>query len=232
MDPRISEAPSRLITGVWNRRPIIKHCGVRLDRRDPHIRGLVDAALRAGLYERREITAVTTITEAHDRVMEVGAGLGIVTTLAAQRASHVTAFEANPAMRKTLERTFALNGVSPDLRMQPVAAEAGNVYIAVDELFWTSRVAEAGVAVEAVPFQSVLDEIHPSFLILDGEGIEGELLADPLPPYVLKLVVEVHEDVIGDAGCREIMASLTGQGFSLRGDLTEGNVWVLQRGTR
>jgi FkbM family methyltransferase len=161
--------------------------------------------------------------------MEVGAGLGVVTTLATKTAEHVIAFEANPAMRTTLERTFALNRVEPDLRMQAVAVAPGRVRIAIDEAFWTSKLAEAGVAVEAVAFMATLEEIRPTFVILDCEGGEAELLANPLPSYVQKLLVELHPDVIGTTACDEIVTGLAAQGFVSRDDLSSGDVFVAER---
>jgi FkbM family methyltransferase len=214
---------------VWSRRRLVTYADVRIDRRDPNIVGPVDAALYGGIYELPEITAVRTLTEPHDRVLEIGAGLGIVTTVAARAAEHVTAFEANPMLRPSLERTFALNEVDVDLRMQPVAEQRGEARIAVDDLFWTSRLRDEGLPVEAVAFSDLLEEISPTFLILDGEGIERELLADPLPGHVQKLVLELHPDEIGEAECEGIGERLAEGGFVRRDDLSVTNVLVAER---
>ena len=224
-----STAIQHLSDWAWNRRRIIRRFGVRIDRRDPHIHGAIDFHLRRGTYERAEVTAVRALVAPEDRVMEIGAGLGIVTTLAAQVAEHVTAFEANPALRDTLERTFALNDVRPDLRMKAVATTPGHVHIAVEDAFWVSRVADAGVEVEAVAFLPTLEELRPTFAIIDCEGGERDLLADPLPAYVRKLIVELHPDVIGRAGCDEIGTALAEQGFVARQDLSSGEVLVAER---
>jgi FkbM family methyltransferase len=214
---------------AWNRRRIVSYADVRIDRRDPNIVGPVDASLCSGIYEFQEVSAVRTLTESRDRVLEIGAGLGVVTTLAAKVANHVTAFEANPVLQTALERTFALNDVRVDLRMQPVATERGQIRIAVDDLFWTSRLGDEGMPVEAVAFSDVLAEIRPTFLILDGEGIERELLANPLPEYVRKLVLELHPDVIGDVECAAIVERLGEQGFVRRDDLSDVDVFVAER---
>jgi FkbM family methyltransferase len=225
----VGTAVQHLRDWLWNRRRIIKRYGVRVDRRDPHVHGPVDHTLRKGIYEQAEVKAVRVFVSPQDRVLEIGAGLGIVTTLIAQVAEHVTAFEANPALRPTLERTFALNDVRPDLRMSAVATAPGPVHIAIDDTFWTSRLADNGASVEAVGFASVLEEIRPTLVIIDCEGGERELLAEPLPAHVEKVMVELHPDVIGPDGCEAIVAGLADQGFAARDDLNSADVFVAER---
>ena len=215
----------------WSRRRIVRYEGVRIDRRLPHVTRAVDASLFSGIYERPEVDATRTLVEPTDRVLEIGAGLGVVTTLAAKVADRVTSCEANPHLQPALERTFALNKVSVDLRMQAVATAPGRVRIAIGEVFWTSRLGDEGVEVEAVPFSALLEEVHPTFVILDGEGIERELLAEPLPAHVGKLVVELHPHVIGEAGCASLVAHLAAQGFVPADCSSEANVFVGRRET-
>lgn len=201
--------------------------GVLVDLSDPAICGDASAALRTGSYELEEVTALRALARPEDRIAEVGAGLGVLTTVAAKLAREVTAFEANPVMRRSLERTFALNDVRPSLRMLAVTRNGGSARVAATDVFWTAHAAPEGREVASVTFHDAIADA--TLVVLDCEGEEAALLADPLPPTVLGLIVEIHEAALGAQVCSELIAAVLAQGFRLHLDLSGGSVWAFSR---
>ncbi len=74
--------------------------GVRipLDRRI--VTPPIEAALRNGTYEADETRSLPQVVQSGDRVLELGAGMGFVSTILANRteAAKIIAMEANPLL--------------------------------------------------------------------------------------------------------------------------------------
>jgi FkbM family methyltransferase len=100
--------------------------GVKV-RVDGSLSAEVRLALRWGHYERRELDVVRAALQGADVVMEVGAGLGVVSSFCAKAvgSQRVFAYEANPAMESYIRRTYALNGVSPTLEICALGEHVG-----------------------------------------------------------------------------------------------------------
>src|ERR687884_78465 len=73
--------------------------GVRI-RVGPHMSRRVERALTRGGYEREELRLIGSVLSPGDVVLEVGAGLGLVSTYCAQRigSTRVFALEADPEL--------------------------------------------------------------------------------------------------------------------------------------
>jgi Met-10+ like-protein len=97
-------------------RPIVSVEGVRV-RVGPHMSRRVEQAISRGGYERDELRLIGMVLSPSDVVLEVGAGLGVVSAFCAKRlgSSRVFAFEANPDLEPRIRETYALNGVEPTL---------------------------------------------------------------------------------------------------------------------
>ncbi len=94
--------------------PFIKSRGIRFpnDRRvipPPRRR----KALRLGQYEDRETQAVIATVKPDDVVVELGAGMGYMSTLMAKNlnVAQVHAYEANPDMVPYIQAVYDENGV-------------------------------------------------------------------------------------------------------------------------
>ncbi len=190
-------------------------------------------------WDEREI--VNRHLDPDDVVLELGAGIGLVTILCCQRigSERVHAFEANPQLAETLRRNFALNGVSPQLHLKLAALRGGRRPFQIAERFISSTACFDPAAptegsrtvVEAVALAEILTTLRPTFLIVDVEGGELDLAAPSVPlDGVQKLCVEMHPAVIGDAGVSRVVASLLARGFQLRLAECRGNVLYFERG--
>ncbi|MBM4385175.1 MAG: FkbM family methyltransferase [Deltaproteobacteria bacterium] len=171
-------------------------------------------------YERGEARCVLLRLDADDVVMEVGAGVGFVSTLCALRvgSERVTCYEANPALLPRIRETFAANGVSPALVHGVLAREAGEAELFVEREFVSSSLRERSGEARAVrvPRLAVNEElrrVRPTCLVIDIEGGESELLPAIDWTGVRKLVLEVHPHVIGEARVRELIALIEAEGF-------------------
>lgn len=186
-------------------------------------------------HEAEERAIVERNLEPQDTVLECGAGMGVVTTLCCQRigSERVHAFEANPALESVLRKTFELNRVAPHLEMKMVSLTGGEqVFFAADRFVVSSRYdnsqryAGQRQTLQSVPIQQLLDELQPSFLIMDIEGAEVDLAAEGLDLSPLrKLCIEMHPHIVGDQAITHLIQKLIEQGFQLR--LTESQDDVL-----
>lgn len=180
-------------------------------------------ALYAERYERGEARCVCLRLAPDDVVLEIGAGVGFLSALCAQRlgSERVTAVEANPALLARIRATWAANGVAPALVHGVPAREAGEAELFVaPEIVSSSLLAtavapgeRAAVRVPRLAVNELLARVAPSCLVIDIEGGEAELLPAIAWRGVRKLVLELHPHVIGEAKTRELLALLAAQGF-------------------
>jgi len=177
-------------------------------------------------HEAEERAIVIRNLEPDDTVLECGAGMGVVTTLCCQQigSDRVHAYEANAKLEPVLRQTFALNHVSPHLEMKMVSLDGGKqVFFAADRFVVSSRYdnsdqyAGERQKLDSVPIQKLIDDLQPSFLIMDIEGAEVDLAAEGLDLSPLqKLCIEMHPRIVGDEATTQLISNLIRQGFTLR----------------
>ena len=177
--------------------------------------------LYAGVYEEPELTLLDEKLERDDVVVEVGAGLGFLSAFCAKRigSDRVFTYEANPAMESHIRRTYQLNSVEPRLRIGMLGATSGTHEFFIGEDFWSSSASHnAGSTVVEVPVfdtRAELEPIQPTFLVMDIEGGEYELLKCIDLGTIQKVLVEVHPRVLTEAQLDEIYQVLETAGFSV-----------------
>lgn len=204
---------------------------------DPSLSFNMHRAIQSGGYERSEREMVEAALRPWDTVVELGAGIGLISTLCAQKVgSHkVHAFEANPAMIPLIRATYRQNGVKPFLHNAIFGEKAGEQTFYLHPDFWLSSTVQNPVwsplpttQVPVVNGSEVLADVKPSFLICDIEGGEADLFKTlDLPYETKKLLVETHPRVIGVKGVDRLLADFYAQGFEL--GATSGDVWFLCR---
>jgi predicted O-methyltransferase YrrM len=87
-------------------RPIVSIEGIRI-RVGRHMSRRVEQAISKGGYERDELRLIGMLLSPSDVVLEIGAGLGVVSAYCAKRlgSSRVFAFEANPDLEPRIRET-------------------------------------------------------------------------------------------------------------------------------
>lgn len=173
-------------------------------------------------YEESEATIVAATVGREDRVLEIGCGVGFIATIASRIVDNaVRCYEADPKMaaaaRRTIERNAAGATVTNAVLATDPAAPTTDFYVHPD--FWLSSLAPHPDATRIdVPLLDLATEIaehDASYLIVDIEGAETELLAKPLPASIRKICVECHPAVSDRDDVRALLSSLLDQGFAL-----------------
>lgn len=179
--------------------------------------------IRSGEYESEEAHHIASIVEPGERVVELGAGIGLISALVGRsgRAERIAAYEANPDLVPLIERTHALNGVTAEVvnavvLPRPITATVP-FYLRRD--FWASSLSperfgyDAVVDVPAVDFERMLARHRPTMLVVDIEGGEAELFHEVRLTGIRKVYVEVHQQILGRHGMKRLFDAFSRQDF-------------------
>ena len=214
------------------RRPSsVKLTGIRLELDEwatPEIRN----SIYGGWFERDEHNIVIQTLRPDDVVLEVGAGTGYITAIAARIAHEVRSYDANPEVVSLARATLARNGLAARienavLMRQPSGATI-DFYVHPD--FWTSSLTPVDDARRVdVPVRNLDSELQGcSYMIVDIEGAETELLSSGLPG-IRAICVETHPDVSGNHAISKMLATLFEHGFAIDVSLSLASVLYLAR---
>ena len=216
---------------------IIETFGIKVPFAEGVITPKIERALRRGNYESGECKTLQSLLSDEDRVLDIGAGLGLVSALAARivGGSNVVAVEANPALLPVIRETYRVNEIEHvDLRhgmVSPTGDDSGTFYLRRD--FWASSMEPDSrpyvetVEVPGLRLGDLISEFKPSIVSCDIEGAELGLFDDADLSGVRHLIVELHPKVYGTTGVRRIVEALARHGFC-RSPLCNGRstVWI------
>ena len=198
--------------------------------------------MNAGRYEGEEIAGALSVVRPGDRVLELGAGLGVVGAVIARNAhpDAVLSFEANPNLIPHIEALHRLNGLEEvmEVRHQVVAAGPNqpehmtfhlrNSFLG-SSLIDNPRRQTTQVDVPTVPYDTVINTFRPDVLIMDIEGGELELLRHANLRGIRAIVIEFHLDAYGKEGVRECKDILKLAHFERKDDVSTRFVWTCTR---
>lgn len=196
--------------------------GIKM-RIDPRMSSFQVKKLLSGRHTQHERELMIPLLEPDDIVMELGGGIGMLSTACALKigGDRVHSYEANPTMESLIQANYSLNGVNPSMKMCMLDEKPGTCTFHVSEHFARSsayQLKDQGkTTAYEVPVESLNDEIHrikPTVLIMDVQGSEGKLLSFADLSRIRKLLVEVHSNVIGISRVNELRRQLRNQGFS------------------
>jgi FkbM family methyltransferase len=211
------------------------------DRYAPEIRDAIDQ----GYYERRERELVRAFVRPDDRVLELGAGIGVVAMTAASIVgeNHVISFDANPEILADARDNFKRNGFAEiETRsglMRNRRAFERNSFAAfyIDAVYWTSRLDASAttpgiVKVVEAPVYCLEDEIaaaRANVLLCDIEGGEIDLLTDADLSGIRLLILETHDWMVGETATDALVNKLIREGFAIRLGASGEHVFAFQR---
>jgi len=217
------------------RRRVVTVAGIQI-RLGRHMSPQVQRTVSQGRYEQDELRLIEQVLLPDDVVLELGAGLGLVSAYCARRlgSSRVFAYEANPDLEACIRDTYSLNQVQPTLEMCAVGPDAGRVTLYRGWHLWESSVLRFHGSVRPVEvpvkaLSEIAQRIRPTLLIVDIEGAENDLFAGAQLPTVTRVVLELHERVIGAASAQRVRSTLAAMGFEELSELTTGQHLVLRR---
>jgi FkbM family methyltransferase len=197
--------------------------GIKLQM-GPHISTKVQNAIYGGKYEEEEVQILKSHLSDDDIIMELGTGLGLVSSYCAKHADskNVFTFEANPSLEAHIRQNFELNNVSPSLQICLLGEEEGeqNFYLMKD--FWSSSTERSDkdklreiVKIPVKSFNKEIQRIDPTFLILDIEGGEYDLFQYATLHNVQKILIELHPYTIGEEKSQFVKNKLADAGFKV-----------------
>lgn len=194
-------------------------------------------------YESDERALVAEVFQPGDCVIDIGCGVGAVTTCIADRVgqANVLAIDANPEVIPLARATTRANGFDVAFRhavLSPgaeVPADA-TARFHVSTEFWASSLAGPGqrrdsVDVPVVSLPQLIADHGATALCVDIEGAEAELLGRADLTSIQRIVLELHPHIIGDAACSDLIAHLVSTGFQIDFDHArmDRDVWTLRR---
>jgi len=200
----------------------------------------IRAAILAGRFETCEARQIPAIVEPGDRVLEIGAGIGFISTLLARerRVASVLAVEANPHLIGYMERLHATNRVRKVRRLNAVlTCEAGadHATFYLREDFWMGSLMAGPnpfVGTVEVPTRDLDDLLRAeaiSLIVCDVEGAEAFLFENADLTGVDRIFVEVHDHITGLSGVGRLFEALASRGFAYDPRHSEGSVVLFRR---
>ncbi|MBT8154066.1 FkbM family methyltransferase [Epibacterium ulvae] len=194
--------------------------------------------LRTEAYEAKEATAIEKLVRKGDVVMELGGGIGFMSTLVATktRAKSVHAFEANPQLIPYIKQVHAINKAKKaEVTHAVLGAQAGEATFYVRPNFLASSLAPmeddtdvTAVTVPALDVNAVIADLKPSVLICDIEGAEVDLLPQMDLTGLRAVVIETHPQWIGKEGIRKVFRCLDDAGLVFFPRWSHGKVAVFR----
>lgn len=176
-------------------------------------------ALYHGDYEAPERLIVERVVKPGDRVIEAGAGMGLISLTIARivGASNIIAYEPMPIAHSLLADNARLNELLIAHRQKALAPTSGPMIFYADENVvsssFHSRKDTKIISVDADAISEAVTAEKVNVLVLDVEGAEIDLIkACPLA-RIDKIVMEVHPQIVGEQSIAEMIKYLTESGL-------------------
>lgn len=201
------------------RRKIILN-GVRLHCDRKVMSNQVIEAMLRKTYEQPEYNSIRKNLEASDVVLEMGGGVGYISLQCSKvvGSGNIHVYEASPDTADLALRNFSLNGREITLHRKILGSSSGRSTFYVNESFESSSLLKRdGIATEMMverdDVNDVIKRIRPTFLIVDIEGGEAELIPKTNLGDIKKISIEVHPHVIGDDEVNSTVLHILNEGF-------------------
>jgi len=202
--------------------PVLVH-GLRVPVDREEVSPTIWSALVEGSYEAKEARLAPKAVRVGDRILELGAGIGIITSLLASVPEvKVWAFEADPASVDLARRVLETNGRS-NVELHQGLLTAGErreyTFYRRPDLWMSSLIEHQGAYDDVIHLIS--DDIDAfvqrhaiNLLVMDIEGAELELLSRAELPGVERIFCELHDHLYGLEGIQQIMVQLARKGWA------------------
>lgn len=176
-----------------------------------------------GQYEKPELECVKKHLTKEDIVVEFGSGLGLLSAFAATIVGNknVHTYEGNEKLAKIIQETYALNKVNPSIIFSLVGNEEKMVEFNVEpkDVWASSVISKTITSIQIQKNQlkanDIIDQHKPTFLIIDIEGAEENLLSSLDLTKVKKLQIEFHPQVYGEDCMNSLKEIILNKGFKL-----------------
>ena len=208
----------------------------------PHLSPRMIESMTNGKYEGNEIECGLAAIPKGARILELGAGAGVVGAILAKNIEGVTllSVEANPTLIDHISALHAHNGLT-----RTITVRHGVVLCNADapdavEFFVRGNFLGSGLAqgnhprakatsVPVIRYDDLKRDFPHDTIMMDIEGGELDFLRDADLSGVQRIVAEFHRGIYGVPGMRQCKQALRGKGFGLNDTLSKGTVKVWER---
>lgn len=193
-------------------------------------------------YQGKEIAGALASVRPGDRVLELGAGLGILGAVVARlsRPSAILSYEANPDLLPHIRALHAENGLSEviDLRNEfPMSSgdRPDSVTFYQDESSLALSVTGnptgtwRPVSVRTADLDAVIADFRPDVVVIDIEGAELRLLQHTRLQGVRAVIIKFYPTLYGTEdswSCKRLLKNL---GFQKQAEHSAPSVWTCER---
>ena len=208
----------------------------------PHLSRRMIESMSLGRYERREVACGLAAIPEGSRILELGAGSGVVGAVLA-RNTHPAAMlsiEANPFLIDHITRLYTHNGLSDLISVRHAVVLTDPAAPPEMEFFVQNNFLGSGLVARKVEKATRVSvpvlryaELQASFphdvIMMDIEGGELDFLRHADLTGVQTFIAEVHKDIYGRAGVQEVRSLMGKAGFALSDALSKVGVHVYKR---
>ena len=200
--------------------------GLTYDLNGESISIFTKGSIARGKHEREERSFIEEYLPEQTDVIELGAGVGYLTALAANRVTgNVIAVEANPRLIPVLEKTRETNDLEYEIVNAAYTGATEEIEFPLSTNYKFSSVHKESEHTVTVPGTSLEElvsshDIENCALIVDVEGNEVDLVREELP--ILEevcdwLLIEYHSSITGREEAEVTKQRLKEGGFSAVG---------------
>ena len=208
----------------------------------PHLTRRMIESMSLGRFERREVACGLAAIPEGSRVLEMGAGSGVVGAVLARntKPAAMLSIEANPFLIDHITRLYAHNGLSDMISVRHAVVLTDPAAPQVMEFFVQNNFLGSGlvsrkvekatrVSVPVLGYAALKAAFPHDVIMMDIEGGELDFLRHADLTGVHTFIAEVHKDIYGRAGVQEVRSLMVKAGFTLRDDLSKVGVHVYKR---
>lgn len=214
--------------------------GVRIPYDPSIITSKIKRSIEKGRYEKDEVMGTPKFIKSDDRVIELGAGIGFISSFIATSlgVENVMCIEADPNLCKFIRKVHKENGITTaDVRNVVALNDAGSVGkidFYIREPFWSSSLDGdeeyvKSVEVPAVHLSSLIKEFNANTLIVDIEGGERDLFSPLDLAGIDKVFLEIHTRKIKRIGIKMCFDALSECGFAYDQQVSRGGSVLFRR---
>lgn len=196
--------------------------------------------LEKGWYEIEEIRAIRAHLQSSDVVLELGGGVGYLSSFCAQTVGpeNVTTVEANPEMISIIEKNLSLNKFKGVTVLQGIAVETSKCEkedFYLSDAFWSGTKVQPlegvqkAISLKVISLAELFDRREPTFLIMDIEGSEVDFFYAKLPEKIRLIIIELHPSRCSPLAIKGIFFRLFEQGFVYETTGSHGAIVVFKR---
>lgn len=202
--------------------------------------GLIEK-MTAGQYESSEARAAHMRVKKDHRVLELGGGIGYISSLCAQITdpSNILTVEANPNTLDVIRHNLDLNGAASAKLIHGAVVNdikgLETVPFRVGKVFWGSSIAETDtpnediVEVPTVALHDLIQTHRPQVVIMDIEGAEELLFDTPWPRFIRQVILEIHPGLYHNSVIKTIVDCMSQSGMTYDPGCSRGALLAFRR---